>query len=184
MNTDPSILSLVKEGSVRGHKLLFDKYYKRLYLQACLMVQHEGEAEDIVQEVFIYLWQNNKFDTITSSLNAYLSSCVRNACFNHIKKKQAIQPDRLQVPDDEYSVSEYLLREDAAELDRRYNQMKNAIEQLPPKCKQVFTMVYLERKKYEETAKMLNLSINTVKTQLRVAFEKIKQMIVKNCVKT
>lgn len=158
---------------------MFNKYYKQLCLHAYLIIQHEAEAEDIVQETFIYLWKNNKFNDISGSLNAYLTISVKNACFNRIKKAKQQQDVTSLYAENEYDISDYLLKENANELENKYLEMQTAIEELPAQCKRLFKLVYIEKKKYSEAAAIAEVSVNTVKTQLKVAFVKLREILIK-----
>ncbi len=173
---DNTILELLQQHHLDGYRALFDKYYRSLCLQAALLVRNSDEAQDIVQNVFVYLWKHNKFSSITTSLGAYLGRSVRNECLLHLKKQQKEK----NMLDDYANLEEVVNMNDPEQLQQTYNRMNAAIEALPPQCQQVFRMVYLEKRKYKEVAEMADISVNTVKTQVRIAMHRLREALVMN----
>jgi RNA polymerase sigma-70 factor (ECF subfamily) len=170
---DQHILQKIQQREVGGYELLFAQYYKSLCMQAYLLVKDKGDPEDIVQEVFIYLWKNSKFEQVHSSLGAYLSTSVRNACLQYLEKTQ-----KLETLDLDYAAHAILPEEhDPEELELKYKEMEMAIAELPEQCRVLFQMVHLEKKKYQEVADLMGISVNTVKTQLRIAMNKLRNAV-------
>src|ERR1044071_443571 len=88
--TDHILLQLLRTSNPQGFKALFQKYYKSLCIQAYLLLQDEGEAEDLVQDVFVKFWQERKFEVIQQSLGAYLTTMIKHAALNLLKYKSRI----------------------------------------------------------------------------------------------
>ncbi len=136
-------------------------------------------AREIVQDIFISLW--NKRDTIDpdKKVKSYLYTSVRNRCLNHIrdhKKFRSLYLDveiEREIPDqdpDLFSVSETKTK------------IEKALDKLPAKCREVFELSRFEELKYMEIADRLNISIKTVEVQvskaLRILREELKEFLV------
>lgn len=167
---DHLILQLIKEGQIEGYRALFARYYKPLCMQAYLLLKNNEDAEDVVQSTFIYLWNNNKFEDIQTSLSAYLGISVRNACLTHLRKSRKEQ----EGMDDYITLSASGDHHDVEYMDEVFKKMEGEIEQLPAQCRQVFQLVYFEKKSYREAADISGVSINTVKTQLKIAMSRLR----------
>jgi RNA polymerase sigma-70 factor (ECF subfamily) len=167
---DREILELLKQGEAAGFKALFDKYYKQLCMQASLLLPDEADAEDLVQDVFVKFWHERKFGAINESLGSYLGVSVRHAALNILKSKTRYNKKEKSYTD-LLSSSVEINHLELAEVTTAVN---DALKELPQQCRQIFEMVYVEGKKYQETADIFEVSINTVKTQLQRAFTKLR----------
>ncbi|MDI3322672.1 RNA polymerase sigma factor [Pinibacter soli] len=168
---DHLILQLIKEGQIEGYRALFARYYKPLCMQAYLLLKNNEDAEDVVQSTFIYLWNNKKFENIETSLSAYLGTSVRHACLSHLRKSRREQ----EGMDDYLTLNASSDHHDVEYMDEVFKKMEGEIEQLPTQCKQIFQLVYFEKKSYQEAADVLGVSINTVKTQLKIAMSRLRE---------
>ena len=133
-------------------------------------------AEDIVHEVYLELWKDDKI--IERELQfSYLLTAVRNKCLNCLKQKESRRKhiEKLISEADEYddqsSMERNLVEEEY--LQRIYNQ----VDLLPDKCRTIFKMAYFEEKKSSEIAEILNLSIRTVEHQLYLGLKSIRKAI-------
>jgi len=160
------------------YKNVFNHFYKGLVLYANNFLFDQQASEDVVQEVFISLWENAKNIEIKSSLKAYLYAMVRNKCLNYLKSVKIT--DELNVID---LNSMLVLEEDLDLISEEektilYNHILKIIETFPESMQQVFKLKFIENYKYEEIADELGISVNTVKTQLKRAKVKISESLV------
>ncbi|MDI3321886.1 RNA polymerase sigma factor [Pinibacter soli] len=167
---DREILELLKQGEAAGFKALFDKYYKQLCMQATLLLPDEADAEDLVQDVFVKFWHERKFDAINESLGSYLGVSIRNAALNILKVKSRYT-EKEKGYTNLLSSSVQVNHMELAEITTAIN---DALNELPQQCRQIFELVYVDGKKYQEAADTFDVSINTVKTQLKRAFTKLR----------
>ena len=166
---DREIVDLIREKDKAWVKKLFDRYYRPLVLYARELVQHEAEAEDIVQDLFIRLWEGDQLkDFVPTSLSSYLFTAVRNACISLLKKKDVLRDGEvlksLDIPIEVVSAIDDALIE----------QLEKEVQELPPRTKQVLESVLIQRKKYKETAEELGISVNTVKFLLKEANKRLR----------
>ena len=160
------------------YKNVFNHFYKGLVLYANNFLFDQQASEDVVQEVFISLWENAKNIEIKSSLKAYLYAMVRNKCLNYLKSVKIT--DELNVID---LNSMLVLEEDLDLISEEektilYNHILKIIETFPESMQQVFKLKFIENYKYDEIADELGISVNTVKTQLKRAKLKISESLV------
>lgn len=150
----------------------FQEYVELLYYRALGYVRDSAVAEDIVQEVFIRFWDNRQKLDISVSVGAYLSRSVVNSCKNYLEHLSVHQ--RFEQ---EYQAENPLgedvdcVPEDLEALRARLNVF---IDGLPEKCREIFVMACVEGLKYREVAERLDVSVNTVKTQVKSAYAKLR----------
>ncbi|MFV0591887.1 MAG: RNA polymerase sigma-70 factor [Draconibacterium sp.] len=173
------LISGIKNGNEPAYRHLYSKYYIPLCHHAQKIVADKDLAEEVVQLMFLKLWENRTKFTITGSLHAYLYKAVINNSINFIKSKSArvrnhnVQLDNLYdyiaiSQDNGYSI--YI----ATELKEK---IEEAIDSLPEKCRQIFKISRYEGKSNEEIAGSLGLSKNTVQKQISIALQKLKESI-------
>lgn len=169
-NNDDILLSLIKNGDKQGLEKLFDKFYRPLVMYAYKFTARKEDAEDIVQEVFIKLWETKNYLNVNTSLRYYMYQSVKNSCLNWLKNKPKINTETientLEINDetmlDENDWNEYV------------DDVYKKIDDLPVRTKEIFKSVILENKKYKETADDLGVSVNTVKTALSRALDTLR----------
>ena len=153
---------------------------------APLLISYAGKfvneivAEDLVQDVFLRIWQKRTPLLLKEGLKAYLYSSIQHACLDFLKH-QKIEGNycesiinRLKIEEiDYYNNNTKSVFDD----DERIVQIYEELEKLPPKCKEIFTMSYLEERKTDDIAKLLSLSKRTVEAQLYKALKKIRNAL-------
>ena len=164
---DKMLLYSIRGGDAHAFELLFKKYYASLCLIAAKYTNDMDSALEVVQNLFVYLWENHAGLQIEQSVKAYLSSAVRRNCIRHIQQqRQLISIDEL--PEDCLIAGEFY---DSLELEELYRQLLDAIEQLPVQCKKIFKMSRFEEMKYSEIAQTLQISVKTVEAQMGKALK-------------
>jgi RNA polymerase sigma-70 factor (ECF subfamily) len=154
----------------------FDKiyvlYYSRLQRFAKEYVLSNEDAENIVQDVFLVLWERRKVLDIQISLVSYLFSLVKNKCLDFLRHKMVAEEYQKELFL-KYTALESLNYSLASDEDVE-QVIKNAIDKLPERCKLIFIKSRIEGKKYKEIADELGVSINTVENQISIALKKIR----------
>tara|TARA_R110002049_G_scaffold55382_6_gene153693 strand:+ start:121 stop:678 length:558 start_codon:yes stop_codon:yes gene_type:complete len=171
------ILEEIAKQNRKVFKNFFDKHYEELVLYANGYLFDKDSSEDIVQEVFIYIWENADKMKIKSSLRGYLFTMVRNRCFNFLKSIKITDSYEYLEFNIEL-ITEYVF-DSTEEEDKKivYHQILKIVDTLPPKMQQIVKLKFLHNYKYSEIAKELDISINTVKTQLKRAKSKITELV-------
>ena len=149
---------------------LFRQYYSYLVLFAKRRVENIRVAEDIVQEVFIHLWESNKQYDSLSGLKVYLYESVANRCTDYWKHRTVEEKYITYALYEQQQPDFSILQEEV------YRELYIAISELPVRNREVI-LLYLEGKKNQEIARLLNLSILTVKTHKRNALRFLRQRL-------
>lgn len=165
------LIRQIKKNNVRAFKYLFETHYEKLFHFALTYVNHKEIAEEIVQDVFITIWNKRKELDITSSVKAYLFTSVKNRSISYLRQHLKLA----DITDNEHNIvslyqsADYKIEGDELEL-----YVQKAIDLLPDKCKIIFSLSRNSGLTYKEIAKELGISTETVKTQIGIALKKIK----------
>lgn len=161
--------------SIEGYRSLFDTLYPPLCLFANKYLKDMDTSEDIVQEVFIKTWEQKIQYPNFYAIKSFLYKSVRNRCLDYLKSKH--YKNVVQSPDidfDKMLTEEFFVTQ--LTIIDTYSQLETAIKKLPNKCKQV---IRLSLKAYtnKEIAQEMSISMNTVKSQKRIAYEKLRHSL-------
>lgn len=168
-----SFIDRINQKQRSAYHELFREYYQSLVMFAMRYVYVQGEAEDIVQDLFVAVWEKNEKFHSYLSFRAFLYTSVRNTCLNRIKHRKVEEKyvDYSIRHTDESQNEEYNLLEE--EL---YRQLFQVIDELPPRCREVF-LLHLDGKKNEEIATKLQITLLTVKTQKKKALRYLRERL-------
>lgn len=139
---------------------IFNEYWEDLYRSAYLRLKDQAVTEDIVQEVFVDLWQRRERIEIQSSLKAYLLTAVKYRVLKHFNQQAKFRIEGLDKAE--------MVTDDGDEMafEDLYKNIEVAIDKLSPKCRLIFRMSKIEGLSTDEIARQLNLSKQTVHNQL------------------
>ena len=158
---------------------VFKTYYSRLCNYAHTMLNDSEEAEEMVQNTFIVLWENRANVDIHTSLKSYLYRAVHNSCLNrikHLKVRQEHSDYYMHTHEEEVDTTAHTVM--GNELQHQINE---AVDLLPPQCKRVFTLSRFENLTYAEIAIELGVSVKAVDKQmvraLRILREQLKDYL-------
>lgn len=168
-----SLFFALKRGDIAAYETVFKQYYKSLVVEAFYLLKDAAEAEDQVQQFFVDAYSTNALSSIRTSVKAYLHTAIRNRCLNLLAKQRAEDSHK-----ESYLQSETgQLIESDIRLENRelFEKMELAISKLPDRRLQALKLVYLEERKYQEAADILGISINSIKTHLRLALEALRK---------
>jgi RNA polymerase sigma-70 factor (ECF subfamily) len=158
---------------------IYLKYYPRLILFAKEYVISEEDAENIVQDVFLSLWENRNIPHTIVNLDAYLFKLIKNRSIDFLRVKLS-ERNRYQTIQNSFE-SELRLKLNSLEsFDSYYMNEENIekivaeiIHSLPEKCREIFVLSRFEQLKHKEIAQKLNISVNTVENQIGIAIKKL-----------
>lgn len=169
---DSTILKAIIKGDSNSFEILFRKYYQELCNYGMGILGNAENAEDVVQDVFVYLWENRQRINITTSLKSYLYQSVRNGALKIIRTHALEQRHTSRLTEYMEYLEKSRFSED--ELDK-LQKIEQAIDELPPQCKKVFLMNLMDNKSYKQIADELEISLNTVKTHVSKAYRIIRE---------
>ncbi|WP_257666246.1 RNA polymerase sigma-70 factor [Parapedobacter tibetensis] len=157
-----------------GHETAFEEAFKSnfkaLHAYSYTILQDESMAEEIVQTVFLKLWENRERLSIHTSLRAYLYKSVYHESLNYLKHKK-VQQKYMEGAVVEYKQKQTEMDMEDKELRRH---LKEALRQLPEKCRTVFQLSRFEELKYQEIADKLGISLKTVESHMGKALKLLR----------
>jgi len=165
------LLSNIAKGDERAFTELFHHYRDKIYSYSLKMLQSEEVAKEITQDVFMKLWISRAKLAEVSCLDAFLFTIARNHCYNLLKRsalerKASAHLARASVLDNHTEQSIYF---------NEYRKLlEKAIAGLPPRQREVYLLSYVEGLKREEVARQMDISPETVKSQLALAVRYIR----------
>ena len=184
-----SEIEWVKELRTGDYHNTFSKVYKHYYKGLCAysftLLKDYDASEEIVQDFFVELWENEALRKVDVSLKLYLYRSVHNRCINYLKSlvvSQARLAKYAKYMQDEIELIDIDTESDLYErfFSENFEQeVYKAIDTLAPQQKKIFTLSRFDQKSYTEIAKELDISINSVKTQMSRALNKLRAILVK-----
>jgi len=165
---DQSIWSRIVSGDVAALRNLHDKYYYQLWLWASKHTHNETLAEELVADCFIKLWERRKHILIEKSLKSYLYLMLRNQMVSQQRKsKKQIVFNSEILPD--------LPEETTINNQDFYAGLYRAIQKIPEQRRKILELAVFDSLTYNEIATRLNISVNTVKTQMGRSYQFLKE---------
>jgi RNA polymerase sigma-70 factor (ECF subfamily) len=162
METLNGIIQKVAKGDSKAFTELYDYYREPGLRFITSIVKDKEESENLLQEVFIKIWQRRDQINPELNFNAYLFACLKNMAFDHLKKidknRQMLSQYLIQIKENQET------GEDVEEV--KINKLLSAISTLPKKRKMILQLIMEEGKSYQEIAEIMRISKNTVKNQL------------------
>lgn len=173
--SDKERFAIIQGGDQSAFEAVFREHYAALCGFARRLVDDPAVSEELVQDLFVQLWEKRETLSLETSLRSYLFTATRNSCLNHLKHLQVrvrhedhVKLQALPLADDPSEVLQ------AAELQAR---LRLAIDELPDRCGEIFKMSRFEGLKYDEIAERLNLSPRTVEVQIGKALRLLREAL-------
>ncbi len=171
---EKALFNKLTQGDEKAFETLFNAYYAPLCLYASHVLSNDEKAEEIVQELFVYLWSQRNSLTINSSLRSYLFRSVKNQCINwiqHLKIREKHASKMKETALREYQEADYFLEVGLAE------KIEESINSLPEKRRQIFKLSREQGLKYQEIADQMGLSVKTVETHMGLALKQLREKL-------
>lgn len=168
------VLSALRQDSKEAFSLLFQTYYTDLVLFCGNFVKDKSSCEDIVQSIFLKLWNDRKNIQIETSLKSYLLKAVRNSCFDEFRHIEVVRQYETEYGSsvlDNYDTENYILYSDL------YHHLSRALENIPDLYKEAFLMNRFEGLKYREIAEKLNVSERTVEVRVSKTLDLLRKQL-------
>ena len=153
------------------YKQCFHEYFESLFRYAFTIVKNNAEAKDIVQTVFIKLWEKREEVNLATSARSYLYTSVYHLCLNNIRDR------KIRAGHHENLITKELPNTNPAEEKEIRIRIQEAIESLPQRCKEVFYKSRFQAKKYAEIANEMKISVKTVEAQMGKALKYLREQL-------
>ncbi len=169
--SDQELVERLRGGSQDAFDAIFREHYSFLVGLVQSMLHDRGVAEEIAQDVMLELWRRRDTLIVEATLRAYLYRAARNRALNFIRHERVAQRAAPYAADETTApaTAEHALAD--AEIDRA---VRAALEQLPPRCREVFELSRIHNLKYAEIARTLDISIKTVEAQMGKALRLLR----------
>ena len=172
-NFDAEILRNLKNGDAGAMGMLYKLHWKALYISACNILKDKEACEDIIQELFIRIWNGRSDLIITTSLKAYLSAATRYEVYRRLRENKRYEP----IVDEMVEALSGHTNYDDVEFKELQSQIDTVVGTLSPKCKNVYILSRNEQLSHKEIAGKLNISTKTVRNHLTHALHHLKEGI-------
>jgi RNA polymerase sigma-70 factor (ECF subfamily) len=176
---DHTLITLLKEDNQLAYTEIFERYSRLLVNHAYKILGNPDEANDIVQEIFLNIWNKRYELTITGSLSSYLYKATKNRILNHIAHEKVVSRYADSISD--FIESDYILADSKIREQELEAIIAKEIALLPEKMREVFLLRKVEELSYDEIALQLNITDKTAKQQvynsLKILREKLKSLV-------
>ena len=177
MANSNEILSLYKHDERAALQKLFDIYYEPLLLYCYRLIRDSESAEDIVQDCFVHIWRSRRLENFEGELDRFMFQAIKFRAINYVRDQY--RRDRLadNISEENDELTTYFQEEEAG---KEIELLHYTISCLPDECRKIFLMACLDDMKYREIAETLNISINTVKTQMKIALRFLREHLTRD----
>jgi len=175
LNSDEKLMLEIKADNMFAFDVLYKKYSKRLYSFAYSILKSSEESENIVQDVFLTLWEHRNKVEKNSSIKYYVFTIAYNSAISILRKKAS------ESQFIEYLKSLQDLNQEPVNIELEYKELtdklNSIINHLPDRQKEVYNLHKAEGLKYQEIAERLNISVNTVENHMSRALKTIREKL-------
>ena len=172
MGSDKELCIRIQKGDSPAFRILFDRYYGQLFRFLCHRGMEQAVAEDMVQDIFVRIWQNRDRLKAADSLRPYLFQAARNELHMFLRKKKVRDTHADGVRNEAIS---YTLP--FASFDQKEH-IDKAIATLPPTLREVFVLHRFDGLSYKEIAQLQEVSIKTVESRMSKALKHLRHRLI------
>jgi RNA polymerase sigma-19 factor, ECF subfamily len=171
INIESHWIKKIHDGDELSFESLFNAYCQKLINFSRRYVYDKQIAENIVQDIFVKIWINRKSLDHSKSIKTYLFTAVKNNSLKHLRHVN-VEKRHILITIDSNEEINHAIKFEINEIAERLNQ---EINNLPPKCQEIFSMSKFDKLKYGEIAEILDISVKTVETQMGRALKKLRK---------
>ncbi len=172
--TEPECIDRIRRGNAAAFEQLFLRYGKGMIIFARRIVKDSDIADNVVQDVFLKVWTHRSTLDPSRNIKTYLYKATRNQAINWLRRKDIerrhahelhSREDSTMTPEDEWRRKEMRAA------------IQDAVQQLPERCRLIFSMNRFDRLTYAEIANVLNISVKTVETHMGRALQLLRKRL-------
>lgn len=177
---EENIILRLNKGDAKAFEHLYTTYYVYLCAVATKYIYCAEAAQEIVNDVFLNVWNNH--ETLTYPINAYLIRSVQNRCLNHLRRQHIEEVPLSDVQEQLLVIHEQQVQSELhplAHLENKEFEEKilEAVNTLPQKCRDIFVQYLYHNKTYDEIAVVNHISPSTVRVQIKIGLSKLKDLL-------
>lgn len=175
ISEEKELLYRLKQGDEPAFEKLYQAYSSRLFGNLYKMVKSEEVAQEILQDVFLKIWRYRATIDPEKSFRSFLFRIAENNVYDFFRKAardKKLEAQLLAVATEHYEhIEELLLKKENSAL------LNKAITSLPPQRQQIFRLIKLEEKSYEEVSQMLGISVSTISDHIVKAGKSVREYL-------
>jgi RNA polymerase sigma-70 factor (ECF subfamily) len=177
VNKDSELVRKLRESETPAFDQLYCRYHNKVYFFALRLHLSEADAEELVQEVFCAVWKNRTILDPDQNFSAYLFGIAHNQAHTMLRKKVLFKRylNYLEIEPEKKSLS----IEEQIDIKEIESFLHHLIQMMPPRRRQIFYMSRFEELTYRQITEKLNISENTVDTQIRQALNFLRSIFLK-----
>lgn len=171
---DRGLVERVRAGDSAAFDAIFRQFYAHLVGYVQSLLRDEAAAEEVVQDIMLELWRRRASLTPDLSLKAYLFQSARNRAFNHARHARIVrhsEPLLLHEQSPPQPADAEMAGEELSTA------IRNAVAELPPRCREIFELSRVDGLRYSEIAAALGISVKTVETQMGKALQVLRRRL-------
>lgn len=175
-NEELFIVKKMIEGDIDSFKYFFDKYYDDLCNFVHVYLHDQALAEEVVQDIFVYFWENRQKLQISTSVKAFLFSASKFKSLNLLRDTQ----NQKKIVERIGKTEQFQIHEQPGsyiDTDEFKKILDSAVGQLAPKCREIFLLSKREELSNREIAERLDISVKTVENQMTIALKKLREYL-------
>ena len=173
-HSDEELFSRIKQGSEPAFTALYERHWEALYARASLLLDSTEDAEEVVHDLFVTLWKRRTALVIQKTFRSYVAAMLQYHCYKVLasRRRQRLRMKTLSTDRQQDDITREW-------LDFAYLQadLEAAVCALPEKCQQVYRLSREQGLSHKKIAEQLHISVNTVRTHMHRALEKLKTAI-------
>lgn len=170
---DDALVLAIQQGDHAAFRVCFKQHWEELYIVALNRILNPDTAKDMVQEVFLSLWERHNTLNISGSLKAYLLTAVKFKVIDYYRKGVTLEKHRVEL-----ARLMQTSESESSEENERERLLRNAIGSLPEKMRHVFEKNHFDQKTVSEISNDLNISQQTVRNHLSSAMKILREQLV------
>ena len=158
-------------------KKIFTKYYSTLCIIAYDYVKDKYMAEEMVGDTFLAIWEKRESIVVTPGIKYFLIKSTKNTCLQYLRKKKletqsidTVSTEKMILWSDDYPLGQ-LFEKEIMDI------VEQTVQAFPPQIQKVFRLSRYNEMTYSEIAHILNVSENTVKTQIKIALSRLREAL-------
>ena len=175
--SDRDLVSRLWAGDTSALAVLYDRYSSMVYTLALKMLSNPAEAEDLTQEVFVNFWQRQQYDPDRGSMGSYLATYTRSRCLDRLR----VSSGRATILQRFQRISQASSRSpnpfDHATQQEQQQQLRAALDQLPPTEREVLEIAYFQGFSQSEISTQLGIPLGTVKSRCRQGLLRLRDLL-------
>lgn len=175
--SDSERVAGLRAGDAHAYEAVFREYHARLCSFAYSYLENRSEAEEIVQDLFLALWQKREQLEVRTSLRAYLFTAVRNRVLNRSARARLEKMHLEQLDPTDFETGESTAVEEHISSEQIAARVQAAMTELPTGCRRVLQLRWQNGLSYAEIAEALGISVKGVENQLARARKSLRQRL-------